>query len=395
MPGNWWHGRPGRLEAVRRSWKRGLQMKSIRHLAGPRRVLVTAVAASGLAAGLAVGVPTAHADPGCTWAPITLVNNWHSEQGTYDTGDPSVCLESDGMVYLSGSVAAPSGSTNSEFGTLPVWDWPTRDLYFDVYTLDGSYGVLRIDTDGTMYAYGGSGSASKYTSLAGISYPDAAVSQTDMTLQNGWESADGVYNTGDPAYSVTNGIVHLSGSLWRPAGSPVGVPYGEDAAVLPSQAVPSDSCFYALTYNYGGSMWRLGIQQSTGDVFDALNYQYISLAGINYPTGPTAWQPLPLLNGSVDKYCNYGAAYYINDNVVYLTGFMEFPKYGFTGEIAVLPPAARPSHYLYMIAYNDAPGPAYVTLTIDPDGSMWISGPQNGETGGLVTLSGLSFHLLS
>src|SRR5690242_13161037 len=109
-------------------------MRSIRSFAAARRALAAAVAASGLAIGLAVSAPAAHAGTGCTWAPITLVNGWHSEQSAFATGDPSVCLENDGMVYLSGSVAAPSGSA-SEFGTLPVWDWPTRNLYFDVYTL--------------------------------------------------------------------------------------------------------------------------------------------------------------------------------------------------------------------------------------------------------------------
>jgi hypothetical protein len=365
-------------------------MKSLRRFA-TRRILASSLAACGLTVGLAAGAPAAHAGTGCTWAPITLQNGWHSEQGAYDTGDPSVCLEDDGMVYLSGSVAASSGTLTSEFGVLPPWDWPTRNLYFDVYTLNGSQGVLRIDTDGTMYAYGGG--ANGYTSLAGVSYPDPAITQTDIPLENGWESADSLYSTGDPAYSVTGGIVHLSGSLWRPAGSPVGVPYGGDAGVLPSQAVPSDSCFDALTYTYGGSMQRLGIQQSTGTMFDALDYRYTSLAGINFPTGQTAWQPMTLLNGSVDNYCAYGAADFVSGNVVYLTGFLTFPKYGFNGEIAVLAPAARPSHYVYTIAYNDAPGPQYVTLRIDPDGSVWISGPQNGQTGSLVTLSGLSFHL--
>jgi hypothetical protein len=81
---------------------------------------------------------------------------------------------------------------------------------------------------------------------------------------------------------------------------------------------------------------------------------------------------MTLLNGYVDNYCKYGAAYSISGNVVYLTGFTEFGQYGFNGEIAVLPPAARPSHYLHMIAYNDAPGPEYVTLRIGPDGSMYL-----------------------
>ena len=88
------------------------EMYSIRQFFAAPRVLAASVTALGLTAGLAVGAPAAHAGTGCTWAPINLVNGWQSEQSTYDTGDPSVCLENDGMVYLSGSVAAPSGGAS-------------------------------------------------------------------------------------------------------------------------------------------------------------------------------------------------------------------------------------------------------------------------------------------
>ena len=355
-----------------------------------RSVLAASVAACGLVGGLAAGAPAAHAGTGCSWEPLTLVNGWHSEQGAYDTGDPSACLESDGMVYLSGSVAAPSAGSYSEFATLPVWDWPTHNLYFDVYTLNGSYGVLRIDTNGTMWAYGGRGGSTGYTSLAGVSYPDAAVTPTDVPLLNGWQSADNLYITGDPAFSITSGIVHLSGSLRRPAGNGP-----QTAAQLPPQAWPSDNCFRTPTYTYGGGIWNLGIQTPGGYVFDAFDSRYISMAGINYPTAPTAWQQLSLLNGTPNSLCNTGPAYYTSGNVVYLTGMMSLPL-GFNGKIAVLPPGDRPSHYLYMIAYNDGPGTAaadqYVTLRIDPDGAMWIFSPPNGSAF-IPSLAGLSFHL--
>ena len=141
----------------------------------------------------------------------------------YDTGDPAYCLETDGMVYLSGSIAATPGTasenTDNTFGILPAGERPAHEIYLDVYTLNGTYGVLRIDPSGTMEAY--FGSVTGYTSLAGVSFPSAAFSQTGlMPLQNGWESAQSVYNTGDPAFSISNGIVHLSGSLERPAGTP-------------------------------------------------------------------------------------------------------------------------------------------------------------------------------
>ena len=369
-------------------------MKSMRCF-GVRRILAASVAACGLAAGLAAGAPAAHAGTGCTWAPITLVNGWHSEQGAFDTGDPSACLEADGMVYLSGSVAAPSGSS-SEFGTLPVWDWPTHNLYFDVYTLNGSYGVLRIDTDGTMWAYGGLGGSTGYTSLAGVSYPDAAVPQTDLQLENGWQSADSLYATGDPAYSITSGIVHLSGSLRRPAGTPADFSPAWAAAVLPWFAVPSDDCFAQDTYTFGGGIYPVQASHVDVNLYPG-NAQYTSLAGINYPPAPVTWQALPMLNGKIaDSTCN-GPSYYMSGNVVYLNGFMKFPT-GFSGEFAVLPPAVRPTHYLYMLVTNDGTGSApanlYNVLRIDPDGSMWIFSPPNGSAA-FVTMSGLSFHLLS
>jgi hypothetical protein len=385
--------------------ERGQQMKSMRHFVAARRVLAASVAACGLAAGLAAGAPAAHAGPGCSWAPITLVNGWHSEQGTYGTGDPSVCLEDDGMVYLSGSVAAPSGSS-FEFGTLPVWDWPTRNLYFDVYTLNSTYGVLRIDTDGTMWAYGGLGKSTGYTSLAGVSYPDPAVTQTDLPVQNGWQSADGPYNTGDPAFSISSGIVQLSGSVWRPAGTPPAGALLWNAVALPPQAFPSDNCFNPVTYTFNGGLGHLGISNNQswpagllyppGSIFPA-SVQYTSMAGISYPAGPVAWQSLPLLNGQdYGNGCN-GPSYYTSGNVVYLDGNITVPT-GFTGEIAVLPPAVRPAHWLYMIASNGNSGSAtadkYVTVRIDPGGGITVITPPGGAAQ-WVSLSGLSFHLLS
>jgi hypothetical protein len=370
-------------------------MKSIRHFIAARRVVAASVAACGLTIGLAVGAPAAHAGSGCTWAPISLENGWHSEQGVYGTGDPSVCLEDAGMVYLSGSLAAPSGSSY-EFGVLPVWDWPEHNLYFDVYTMDGSFGVLRIDTDGTMWAYGGMGRSSQYTSLAGVSYPDAAVSQADLQLEGGWQSADSQWATGDPAISITSGIVHLSGSMMRPAGPPSASSGGYSAAALPPQAEPSDTDTFATTgYAFGGQIQEVSIissGSSGGVVFGALNNRYTSLAGINYPTAPTAWQPMPLLNGYTSFGFN-GPSYYMSGNVVYLDGWVDLPL-GFDGEIAVLPPAERPSHDLYMLAFaNGQSSSGYAMLTIDQDGSMWISTAPTGGQSNSVFLAGLSFHL--
>ena len=41
---------------------------------------------------------------------------------------------------------------------------------------------------------------------------------TALALVNGWQSAQGLEGTGNPAVSVTGGVVHLSGSLTQPGG---------------------------------------------------------------------------------------------------------------------------------------------------------------------------------
>ena len=102
-----------------------------------------------------------------------------------------------------------------------------------------------------------------------------------------------------------------------------------------------------------------------------------------------------MLNGKIGAGTCNGPSYYTSGNVVYLNGFMQFPA-GFNGEFAVLPPAARPTHFLYMIVSNYGAGTSaadtYDMLRIDPDGSMWVFSPPNGSTE-LVSLSAMSFHL--
>ena len=354
--------------------------------------------------GLAAGAPAAHAGSFCGWtggwAPITLQNGWVSEQNVYNSGDPSYCLEGDGMVYLSGSIATTPGTAGfygAYFGQLPLAERPASVIYLSVYTYNNTYAMLRIDTNGYMYALDGYGAATGYTSLAGVSFPSSAVQQTGiMPLQNGWQSAQGSYNTGAPAYSITSGIVHLSGSLTRPAGTPADGSSQWAAVILPTSALPSDNCFMPLTYTYGGGIGSLPVDSSTGTLSGA-NAQYTSLAGISYPPAPAAWQPLTLLNGSEGplSWCNTAPSYVISGNVVYLTGSAYLPAGN--GEIAVLPPAARPAHELYMLVnnyYGSGETTNYLTLRIDPSGAMSIFNPSSTSLV-LPMLAGLSFHTLS
>jgi hypothetical protein len=364
----------------------------VRPFAAARRLLAAPLGVLTLAIGLAAGAaPAAHAGPGCTWVPITLQNGWVSENGAWGTGNPSYCEEANGMVYLSGSLAGEL-ATSGTFGTLPSQAWPLHEIYLDVYTYGSSYGVLRIDTDETMEAY--NGSANEYTSLAGVSFPSGSINfqTTAIPLENGWQSDQGTYNTGDPAYAVdSNDIVHLSGSLHRPAGTAPDYSNLWTSGALPSTAVSADDCFDMDVYSIAGGIANL--ESSYGNIMGG-NAQYTSLAGISYPAVPkSAWHTLSLLAGSA--YCPMAPSVYAAANVVYLTGYIQFPA-GFDGEITVLPAADRPTHVLYMIANTGGTfttvADQYLTVQIDPDGSVRVYSPPNG-TASFVALSGLSFHL--
>src|SRR5579863_5899396 len=103
-----------------------------------------------------------------------------------------------------------------------------------------------------MYAY--SGNASEFTSLAGVSFPAAqsAPAATPLTLVNDWHSEQGQYNTGDPAYFVSGGVVHLSGSM----ASTESTPADGNFAPIPS-AIQPGNCVESNVYAYGGAEGRL------------------------------------------------------------------------------------------------------------------------------------------
>jgi len=75
------------------------------------------------------------------------------------------------------------------------------------------------------------------------------------------------------------------------------------------------------------------------------------------PAGPTitvTWHQLTLINGWVSGESQFAGdgipAWTVRNNVVYLTGSLSQTS-GTNSEFAVLPPAARPSHVLYMAVH--------------------------------------------
>jgi hypothetical protein len=352
-------------------------------------------------------VASASIRPDCWWHGLSLVNGWQSDQSNDGTGDPRYCVTSDGMVYLSGSLSQPDGGSN-EFAALPQQAWPNSNLYLSVYTLNGTTGVLQIDTNGEMYAYDGesNGNVTGFTSLAGVSFPGTSVAQQPLTLQNGWQSAQSQWGTGDPSYSVTNDeVVHLSGSL---VGSqvPPGLGYtAEEFAVLPPVARPS-FCTSSEVYTYAGVAGTLGVEPTGvmnaydqgGHIYNTPSASFTSVAGISFPAAALAnWNTLALQSGwsAVEGDClttsaYVGPSYQVINGVVYLTGTMISSTTN-SGLVTALPPDARPAHYLYL-TLNEGPAP-HASLQISPSGAVTVFGA--GPANGVDFLAGLSYQLTS
>ena len=361
---------------------------------GGRGVIIAALASAALASGIAVGAPAALASTNCQWQPLSLQNGWHSEQSAWNSGDPAYCIDN-GIVYLSGSLAQ-SGSSVNYFAQLPQRYRPASNMYLSVYTYASTTGVVQIDTDGTMYAYGGS--ATQFTSLAGISFPAASTPEQPITnLQYGWQSADSQWGTGNPSYYVSDGVVHLSGSVFNPGGGGS----ASNLGVLPSAAWPAADTLPTV-YTYGGTVGNLDIftEGSVGATYTGLggteanSTAFTSLAGVTYPAAGSVETPLPLLDGwqsgQPPTWPSHAMSYYVSNGVVYLDG--QVTNTG-SGKVAVLPPAARPTHTLYLtVSINWF---ATAILQINPDGSMYTYGgpPSNyNNPNDYTDFSGISFE---
>jgi hypothetical protein len=266
--------------------------------------LASAVTALGAIAGAGsasavTAQPAAAAVSGVTWHPLTPVNGWHSGQAQYSTGGPAWAVQN-GVVYLSGSVSESNG-TDNELAVLPAAARPSKILFITVYTLDDTRGYLAIYPTGEIMAHSSPYSnAQGFTSLAGVSFPVAPAAAHKLALVNGWKPAQPKFGTGDPAYSVSGGVVHLSGSLYQPAGT------NEIFAVLPRADRPAHFLYIqVMVYTPGtvalagtveidpdGSVWAYS-QAGTAR-------QYTSLAGISYPLGSWPAHP-PGKAGSISR----------------------------------------------------------------------------------------------
>jgi hypothetical protein len=103
---------------------------------------------------------------GGAWQAISYDNNWTDFGGTYSDG--SYYLKGD-RVYLGGAVARTSGSSYEINNALPVGYRPPATIVIPIATFGGT-GLITIGSNGIMTLGDGSGDATTFACLEGVSW---------------------------------------------------------------------------------------------------------------------------------------------------------------------------------------------------------------------------------
>jgi hypothetical protein len=108
-----------------------------------------------------------------------------------------------------------------------------------------------------------------------------------LGLKDGWKPASKVYDAGTPSYTVTNGIVYLSGGIFQP------VQGKAEFAVLPKGARPATNLWITVSVEEGvsnvGTLYisRSGVMEvyatPTGAGTPASDFT--ALGGVSFPLG--------------------------------------------------------------------------------------------------------------
>ena len=366
--------------------------RAIQSLLAAAALAALGVTAGGGSASAATAQTAGPGITGVTWHQLTLINGWVSgESQSPGDGIPAWAVRN-GVVYLTGSVMQTSG-TNGEFAVLPPAARPTHELYVPVTVLgQGTHGWIIVYPGGAMDVMGDPYSAAQgFTGLAGISYPAKAMAMSTLPLENGWQSSDAQYGTGDPSYSVSNGMVYLSGSLNQPAGDI------QVFGVLPLAARPAHT-MYLNVYGFDGGVTELEIDTNGNMLaYEGGAQQYTSLAGVSFPVAPATAEPLTLINGWQSAQPPYGTgdpSYSVRNGVVHLSGsLLQPPAPGDTQDFAVLPPAAWPKYYLYIKTAVSPPDSiaAAGDIVISPDGRLYSDSFPVSESEAFTSLAGISY----
>jgi hypothetical protein len=123
---------------------------------------------------------------------------------------------------------------------------------------------------------GGGGAAYAATSASRA----PAITWHKLTLLHGWKSSQSQYASGNPEYSVSNGVVYLAGSLHQASGT------SQEFAILPKAARPTHDLWITV-YTMSGTSGTLYIgangDMAATSLTPADAQDYTSLAAVSYP----------------------------------------------------------------------------------------------------------------
>jgi hypothetical protein len=129
------------------------------------------------------------------------------------------------------------------------------------------------------------GSGAGYAASVATKASAPKISWHSLSLRNSWTAAGSTFHTGNPAYTVSNSIVYLTGVADRANQSS---PIPSVIGVLPRSARPKHSLWFAA-YNYAGAGESSIEVSPNGDVEVGGNGGdenfFTSLAGIEFPLG--------------------------------------------------------------------------------------------------------------
>ena len=322
-----------------------------------------------------------------TWHNLTLMNGWQAASGR---GLPAYAI-SNGVVYMTGGLTQPSNGPE-EFAVLPKAARPSHAMYRSVDGFAGAEVTLFILPDGSMQVYSNpTSTAQQFSSLAGVSYPVAGTSWHKLSLINGWVSASAASsNTGNPAYTVKNGIVYLSGSVKQTSGS------NRTFAVLP-KAARAGVKIYLTDYMFQQTFGSLVIT-STGAISAGSSPQsaaqgFTSLAAISYPAKGITWHDLSLKNGWTGTSLGTGnPAYAVKNGIVYLSGSLKQPSGNFI-QFTRTPAGIRPPHVLTMPILTK--GGTYGYFAVGPNPRMDVNSNPFSNAQRFASLAAISYPVNS
>jgi hypothetical protein len=131
----------------------------------------------------------------------------------------------------------------------------------------------------TLSLGGGAGYAA---SVASAKAPVTKITWHALPLVHGWKGAGKAFHTGNPAYTVSNGIVYLTGTVDHAGTAP------SELGVLPKGARPKHTLWFAA-FNEAASGGAFIDIAPNGDVFvggsGGDDAYFTSLAGIEFPLG--------------------------------------------------------------------------------------------------------------